>query len=116
MEGGAMRNFIMIISTAILLLGVFGCVAVVRGRRTVRNAAKDRRLGTALRAAIQNGVLAGNERGHAVVEAALFMPWLAFLFIGAVDFGFYGYALINTQNAARVAVMQTSAKSTSAGS
>jgi len=46
-------------------------------------------------------------RGSAVVEAALMMPWLAFLFMGVFDFGFYAYASICTQNAARaVAVLK----------
>jgi len=44
-------------------------------------------------------------RGSAVVEAALMMPWLAFLFVGVLDFGFYAYAAICTQNAARAAAM-----------
>jgi hypothetical protein len=57
-----------------------------------------------------------NERGHAVVEFAFFLPWIIFLFAGALDFGFYGYALINAENAARVATMQTSSSSSSAGS
>jgi Flp pilus assembly protein TadG len=43
-----------------------------------------------------------------VVEAALMMPWLAFLFVGVLDFGFYSYAAICTQNAARAAAMRTS--------
>lgn len=47
-------------------------------------------------------------RGHAVMEAALLMPWVLFLFVGAFDFGFYNYSLINTQNAARVAAWYAS--------
>jgi hypothetical protein len=47
-------------------------------------------------------------RGSAVVEAALMLPWLAFLFVGLLDFGFYAYAAICTQNAARAAAMRTS--------
>lgn len=46
--------------------------------------------------------------GHAVIEAALLVPWIFFLFVGVLDFGFYAYAAIATQNAARVAAMQTS--------
>jgi Flp pilus assembly protein TadG len=42
-------------------------------------------------------------RGHAVLELALLSPWIFFLFAGALDMGFYSYALIATQNAARVA-------------
>jgi len=41
------------------------------------------------------------------------MPWLAFLFIGVLDFGFYSYAAICTQNAARAAAIATSASATS---
>lgn len=36
------------------------------------------------------------------------MPWLLFLFIGAMDWGFYADALIATQAAARVACVYTS--------
>ncbi len=46
-----------------------------------------------------------SNRGSAVVEAALMMPWLAFLFVGVLDFGFYSYAAICTQNAARAVAM-----------
>jgi Flp pilus assembly protein TadG len=47
--------------------------------------------------------------GHAVIEAALLLPMLVFLFVGVFDMGFYCYALINVENAARVAVEYTSA-------
>jgi Flp pilus assembly protein TadG len=47
-------------------------------------------------------------RGGSVIETALFLPWYVFLFIGAVDWGFYSHALISTQNAARVAALYTS--------
>jgi Flp pilus assembly protein TadG len=53
-------------------------------------------------------------RGHAVIEVALLAPWIFFLFIGAVDLGFYNYAIISTENAARVAVEYTSASSAKA--
>ena len=53
-------------------------------------------------------------RGHAVIEIALVAPWIFFLFIGAVDLGFYNYAIISTENAARVAVEYTSATSAKA--
>ena len=46
--------------------------------------------------------------GHAVIEASLLAPWIFFLFVGVFDFGFYSYAAISTQNAARIAAMQTS--------
>jgi Flp pilus assembly protein TadG len=46
-------------------------------------------------------------KGHAVIEAALLMPLLVFLFVGTFDMGFYLYDLINVENAARVAVEYT---------
>jgi len=48
------------------------------------------------------------DRGHSVLEVSLLAPWIVFLFVGALDMGFYSYALICTQNAARVAVGYTS--------
>jgi Flp pilus assembly protein TadG len=42
------------------------------------------------------------------VELALMTPWLFFLFVGIMAFGFYMYAGICVQNAARVAAAQTS--------
>lgn len=45
-------------------------------------------------------------RGQAVVEMALLMPWIAFLFVGIFDVGFYTYAAIATQNAARAVAIQ----------
>lgn len=41
-------------------------------------------------------------------------PWLIFLFIGAMDWGFYAYALISTEAAARVACLYTSSSSSTA--
>ena len=38
----------------------------------------------------------------------MLLPWVLFLFVGAFDLGFYNYALISTQNAARVAAWYTS--------
>lgn len=43
--------------------------------------------------------------GHAVLELTFFVPWIYFLFVGALDFGFYSYALIAVQNAARAAAL-----------
>lgn len=42
------------------------------------------------------------------------MPWLIFLFIGAMDWGFYAYALISTEAAARVACLYASTSTTTA--
>ena len=49
--------------------------------------------------------------GHAVIEVALLLPWVIFLFAGTLDMGFYLHALIATQNAARVAAEYTSSDS-----
>ena len=46
------------------------------------------------------------QRGSAVVEAALMVPWIFFLFVGVLDFGFYSVAGIATQNAARAVAIQ----------
>ncbi len=46
-------------------------------------------------------------RGHAVIEAALLLPCLIFLFVGVFDMGFYCYALIGVENATRIAVEYT---------
>lgn len=51
------------------------------------------------------------QRGHAVMELALFSPVMIFLFIGALDLGFYCYALVCTESAARVAAEATAASS-----
>jgi hypothetical protein len=53
-------------------------------------------------------------KGHAVVEAALLLPCLVFLFVGAFDMGFYWYALIGVENAARIAVEYTATSSLTA--
>jgi Flp pilus assembly protein TadG len=49
-----------------------------------------------------------------MLEMALLSPWVFFLFIGALDWGFYGYALISVQAAARSAVLYTSTNSATA--
>jgi Flp pilus assembly protein TadG len=52
--------------------------------------------------------------GNAVIEVALMAPWIFFLFVGVLDFGFYAYAFISVENAARAAVLLTSQSKTSA--
>jgi Flp pilus assembly protein TadG len=47
-------------------------------------------------------------KGHAVVEVSLVAPWIFFLFVGALNLGFFFYAFICTENAARVAAAYTS--------
>src|SRR5437868_7093924 len=49
------------------------------------------------------------ESGNSIVEVALLAPWIFFLFVGIFDLGFYAYAVICTENAARAAATQTAA-------
>ncbi len=46
--------------------------------------------------------------GHSALEFAFFLPYLLFLFVGAFDWGFYSWALMSTENAARTAALYTS--------
>jgi len=50
-------------------------------------------------------------RGNALIEFTLLLPWLIFLFTAIFDFGYYAYAFIAAENAARSAVMRTSVNS-----
>ena len=58
--------------------------------------------------------LFGSERGTAAVEVALLLPWIVVSFLAVLDFGCSAYALIATQNAARVAATWGSASQTNA--
>jgi Flp pilus assembly protein TadG len=51
----------------------------------------------------------GKRSGNVIVEVSLMTPWILFLFVGVLDFGYYSYAAIATQNAARAAALRTSA-------
>src|ERR1035438_7159003 len=51
------------------------------------------------------------ERGNSIIEFSLMTPWLIFLFIGSMDWGFYAYSLIATEAAARVGCMYASTSS-----
>lgn len=53
--------------------------------------------------------------GHSALEFAFFLPYLLFLFVGAFDWGFYSWAMLSTENAARAAALFTSSSSTNAG-
>ena len=55
-----------------------------------------------------------DRRGNSVIEFALMTPWILFAFVGALDWGFFSYALISTQSAARVAATYASTDSTTA--
>jgi Flp pilus assembly protein TadG len=54
------------------------------------------------------------EGGNSIVEVALLAPWIFFLFVGILDFGFYSYAAICTQNAARAVALVKAQTSMSA--
>jgi len=57
----------------------------------------------------------GREHGQSLVEASFIFLMFVFLFIGVLDVGFYSYALISVQSAARVAAVYTSTNKFSAG-
>jgi len=63
---------------------------------------------------MQQSVRVRRRRGNAVIEVTLLAPWIFFLFVGTFDMGFYVYALITTQNAARAAATYTSRTSATA--
>jgi Flp pilus assembly protein TadG len=46
--------------------------------------------------------------GNGIIEFSFLVPWYIFLFIGTFDFGFFAYALIATQSAAREAAIYCS--------
>jgi Flp pilus assembly protein TadG len=54
-------------------------------------------------------------RGNAIVEVTLMLPFIIFLFIAVFDFGFYAYALISVENAARVSALHASSSPAAAG-
>jgi Flp pilus assembly protein TadG len=56
----------------------------------------------------------GGRRGAAVIEASFLLPWLFFLFIGAVDAGFELYGLVTVENATRSAALWASQSTTNA--
>ncbi len=68
-----------------------------------------------MRGATKRACAKGCRRGgHAVIEIALFLPWILLLFLGVFNFGFFSYALISVENAARVAALYTSAANSTA--
>jgi Flp pilus assembly protein TadG len=62
----------------------------------------------------QRASSAHGRRGNTIIELTLMAPWLFFLFAGVFDFGFYAYALISVENAARVAALSTSVNTATA--
>jgi len=63
---------------------------------------------------MKHGSRKKSERGNAIIEVSLMLPWILFLFVGVLDFGFYSYAAICTQNAARVAALANAYSSSAA--
>lgn len=55
------------------------------------------------------------ERGTEILEAAFVLPLLVLILIGTFDLGFYMYAFVAVENAARVAALDTSSSSATAG-
>jgi len=53
-------------------------------------------------------------RGNAMLELTLLGPCVFFLFVGALDWGFYAYALISLQSAVRTAALYTSSSASTA--
>ena len=54
-------------------------------------------------------------RGNNLIEFSLLVPWYIFLFVGALDSGFYAYSLIATQTAAREGALYCSTSLTTCG-
>jgi Flp pilus assembly protein TadG len=52
--------------------------------------------------------LRSRQRGNSIIEFSLMAPWLIMMFVGAMDWGFYAYALIATEAAARVGALYAS--------
>lgn len=67
-----------------------------------------------MRDANHNGHTPAGRKGHAIIEVSLMAPWIFFLFMGIMDFGYYAYAAISVENAARAAAIQTAIDANSA--
>ncbi len=48
---------------------------------------------------------AARRRGHAVMEVALIAPWIFFVFVATLNFGFYSYWMQAVANASRSAAL-----------
>jgi Flp pilus assembly protein TadG len=49
----------------------------------------------------ENRIRARRRQGNNLIEFSLLVPWYIFLFVGALDSGFFAYSLIASQTAAR---------------
>jgi Flp pilus assembly protein TadG len=52
------------------------------------------------------------KRGAAMMELALLSPWIIFIFIGVLDWGFYAVSLMTLENATRAATIYAASGST----
>jgi Flp pilus assembly protein TadG len=64
---------------------------------------------------LKQNLRARRERGSAVIEVSLMAPWIFFLLVGVLDLGFYCYAAIATENAARIAAEYSTSSPATAG-
>jgi Flp pilus assembly protein TadG len=84
--------------------------ALIPGVQTIGNSAL--RLATLIRYRTPPRTFIASEtqslRGIAVLELALLAPWLLFLFVGILDWGFLSVSLISLENGTRVAALYTS--------
>ncbi len=53
---------------------------------------------------------AHRRRGNNLIEFSLLVPWYIFLFVGALDSGFFAYSLIASQTAAREGALYCAAQ------
>jgi hypothetical protein len=58
----------------------------------------------------ENRIRARRQRGNNLIEFSLLVPWYIFLFVGALDSGFFGYSLIASQAAAREGALYCASK------
>jgi Flp pilus assembly protein TadG len=59
--------------------------------------------------AAEDRIRARRRRGNNLIEFSLIVPWYIFLFVGALDSGFFSYSLIASQTAAREGALYCSA-------
>jgi len=55
------------------------------------------------------------QKGNALIEFSMLLPWLILIFTSVFDFGFYAYAFICVEGAARAAAVRNAANSGVAG-
>jgi Flp pilus assembly protein TadG len=65
--------------------------------------------------AAENQIRARRRRGNNLIEFSLIVPWYIFLFVGALDSGFFAYSLIASQTAAREGALYCAAQGHIAG-